>query len=177
LVSQNRIRFTNSDFNLDLAYITKRVIAMGFPAQGLRSIYRNPLEQVLEFFKKNHGDMVKIYNLCDDRFIDINMLSISNTKIRVAYFPMMDHNPGPVKLLFYFIMDLIIFLASNENNVAAVHCKAGKGRTGVAICAYLIFMEAANDAYEAIDMFNKRRTSDGKGLGVASQKRYLHYFE
>jgi hypothetical protein len=38
-------------------------------------------------------------------------------------------------------------------------------------------MEAANDAYEAIDMFNKRRTSDGKGLGVASQKRYLHYFE
>lgn len=32
LVSQNRLRFTNQEFNLDLAYISKRVIAMGYPA-------------------------------------------------------------------------------------------------------------------------------------------------
>lgn len=59
----------------------------------------------------------------------------------------------------------------------AVHCKAGKGRTGVAVSAYLIFMEACTDGYEAVDFFNNRRTKDGKGLGVASQKRYLHYFD
>lgn len=50
----------------------------------------------------------------------------------------------------------------------AVHCKAGKGRTGVAVSAYLIFMEACTDGYEAVDFFNNRRTKDGKGLGVAS---------
>jgi phosphatidylinositol-3,4,5-trisphosphate 3-phosphatase/dual-specificity protein phosphatase PTEN len=49
-----------------------------------------------------------------------------------------------------------------------VHCKAGKGRTGLAICSYLIFMEAVSDAYEAVDFFNTRRTKDGKGLGVCS---------
>jgi phosphatidylinositol-3,4,5-trisphosphate 3-phosphatase/dual-specificity protein phosphatase PTEN len=50
----------------------------------------------------------------------------------------------------------------------AVHCKAGKGRTGLAICAYLVFMEAVSDAYEALELFNNRRTKDGKGLGVPS---------
>jgi phosphatidylinositol-3,4,5-trisphosphate 3-phosphatase/dual-specificity protein phosphatase PTEN len=50
----------------------------------------------------------------------------------------------------------------------ALHCKAGKGRTGLAVCAYLIFMEAANDGYEAVEFFNNRRTKDGKGLGVSS---------
>jgi len=52
--------------------------------------------------------------------------------------------------------------------MVAVHCKAGKGRTGVAISAYLIFMEACVDGYDAVDFFNSRRTRDGKGLGVAS---------
>lgn len=47
MVSQNRKRFQNQEFNLDLAYISKRVIAMGYPALGLRSIYRNPANEVL----------------------------------------------------------------------------------------------------------------------------------
>ena len=75
---------------------------------------------------------------------------------------MMDHNPGPVKLLFYMILDQILFLAQEPTNMVAVHCKAGKGRTGVAICAYLLFMEACADAYEAVEFFNHRRTVDGK---------------
>ena len=47
MVSQNRKRFQTQDFNLDLAYISKRVIAMGFPAYGIRSLYRNPAGDVL----------------------------------------------------------------------------------------------------------------------------------
>lgn len=90
---------------------------------------------------------------------------------------MTDHNPGPVKLLFEMILDMLFYLCQNPDSIVAVHCKAGKGRTGLAICSYLIFMEAVSDAYEAVDLFNIRRTKDGKGLGVPSQKRYLHYFE
>jgi len=143
----------------------------------LRSIYRNPLGHVLDFFKKYHDNKVKVFNLCDDSFIDVNLLTLS-ADIRVAYFPMADHNPGSVRLLFHFVLDLCLYLAESEDSVAAVHCKAGKGRTGVAVCCYLIFMEAAADAYEAVELFNSRRTTDGKvnlssndklqGLGVAS---------
>lgn len=124
---------------------------------------------MLDFFKKHHENKVKVYNLCDDSFIDLNQLQFNNHgEIRAAYFPMADHNPGPVKLLFHFVMDLALYLSESPDSIAAVHCKAGKGRTGVAICAYLIFMEAVYDGYEAVEFFNERRTKDGKGLGVAS---------
>jgi phosphatidylinositol-3,4,5-trisphosphate 3-phosphatase/dual-specificity protein phosphatase PTEN len=73
-----------------------------------------------------------------------------------------------VKLLFDMILDMMYFLVQSEDSVVAVHCKAGKGRTGLALCAYLIFMEAVSDAYEAVELFNSRRTKDGKGLGVSS---------
>ena len=89
--------------------------------------------------------------------------------IRVGYFPMMDHNPGSVNTLFEFTLDAALYLASEPNGLIAVHCKAGKGRTGFSICAYMIFMEAFSDAYEAIEFFNRRRTLNGKGgLNVPS---------
>ena len=39
LVSKEKIRFIDDDFNLDLSYITPRVIAMAYPAEGLESVY------------------------------------------------------------------------------------------------------------------------------------------
>lgn len=35
IVSGPKNRFKNADFNLDLTYITSRIIAMAFPASGL----------------------------------------------------------------------------------------------------------------------------------------------
>ena len=43
LVSRNRLRYKDGDFNLDLSYITKRVIAMGYPGSGFYGLYRNRL--------------------------------------------------------------------------------------------------------------------------------------
>jgi hypothetical protein len=37
--------------------------------------------------------------------------------------------------------------------------------------------EAFKTAEEAVKAFNQRRTSNGKGLGIPSQLRYLQYFE
>ena len=89
---------------------------------------------------------------------------------------MMDHNPGPIPIILKFTIDAVCYLASDEDNIIAVHCKAGKGRTGLAICAYFILTELVSDAESAVKLFNSRRTTNGKGLGIASQVRYLDYY-
>ena len=64
LVSVNKKRTEMGGFDLDLMYITDRVAAIGFPAEGVESAYRNARQDVINFFKRHHGKNVKIYNLC-----------------------------------------------------------------------------------------------------------------
>ena len=46
MVSGARIRYEKEGFNLDLTYITDRILAMSFPAAGFQAIYRNHIDTV-----------------------------------------------------------------------------------------------------------------------------------
>lgn len=46
LVSRKKIRYVQDGFNLDLAFITNNVIAMGYPGEGLEGFYRNSMSEV-----------------------------------------------------------------------------------------------------------------------------------
>jgi phosphatidylinositol-3,4,5-trisphosphate 3-phosphatase and dual-specificity protein phosphatase PTEN len=67
-------------------------------------------------------------------------------------------------------------LNSDSENIVAVHCKAGKGRTGLLICCYLIY-SGVYDAISALKFYGEKRTSNKKGVTLPSQIRYVHYFE
>lgn len=114
-MSKNRKRYKDSEFNLDMSYITERVIAMGFPGSGLNSLVRNDVGDIILYCKKYHDLKIKIYNLCNDKFVNPNILQLDtpgiDRKIRLAYFPMMDHNPGPIPIIFKFNIDAVLYLA------------------------------------------------------------------
>ena len=67
---------------------------------------------------------------------------------------------------------------AGEAPVVAVHCKAGKGRTGVMLAAYLVWSrhEGCEDAGAALSFFRRVRTSDGDAVVNPSQVRYVHHF-
>ena len=175
LVSKKKRRYQDSEFDLDMAYITDRVIAMGYHSVGLEAIYRNDVNDVIAFFEKKHKGNVKIYNLCleKDRIYEKKLFLRS----KVALFPSLDHNPCSVKLLLEFCVDICLFLILNLDSVAAVHCKAGKGRTGVMICCYLVFSGLCKNTDDAINYYGVMRTTNMKGVTIPSQKRYIKYFE
>ena len=72
-ISQNKMRYVDkrNGFDLDLTYITPRVVAMSFPSVGLMAIYRNPIKEVVRFFNSRHPNAFKIYNLCSEREYDV----------------------------------------------------------------------------------------------------------
>lgn len=50
LVGGPKNRYKEFGYNLDLTYITARVIAMAFPASGIEKLYRNSVDSIREFF-------------------------------------------------------------------------------------------------------------------------------
>lgn len=144
---------------------------MGYPSVGSEALYRNPATEVLRFFKERHPAHYRIYNLCAekeysilDRFDDVDM-----------NFRFMDHFPCPLDMLRPFCQSVQTYLEEDERNVVSIHCKAGKGRTGLMICVLLVHLYDMTPQ-AAMDLFAVKRTHNKKGVTIPSQWRYIHYY-
>eukprot|EP00456_Euglypha_rotunda_P020122 TRINITY_DN17678_c0_g1_i1.p1 TRINITY_DN17678_c0_g1~~TRINITY_DN17678_c0_g1_i1.p1 ORF type:complete len:250 (-),score=51.59 TRINITY_DN17678_c0_g1_i1:11-661(-) len=147
---------------------------MGFPADGAEGLYRNSMSDVKKFFAKYHPDHVKVYNLCAERkYSPTEFESVGGV---CAHFPFEDHNPCPFEIMPPFCFDVKEFLEKDPLNVVAIHCKAGKGRSGMMIAACLLMTNECRTADEALEYFGNQRTKNKKGVTIPSQMRYVHYF-
>ncbi|XP_062518376.1 tensin-1-like isoform X2 [Corticium candelabrum] len=171
-VAKGRGRYIDSSFDLDLTYITERIIAMSFPATGLESTYRNNLEDVARMLQQKHQDKFMVFNL-SDRSYDVTKLNF-----QVLDFGWPDHLAPPLDRLCSICKSIDSWLASDPLHVVVVHCKGGKGRTGTVISAYMHYSNVCQSAEAALDQFAMKRFYDNKLGGVTqpSQRRYVHYF-
>jgi phosphatidylinositol-3,4,5-trisphosphate 3-phosphatase/dual-specificity protein phosphatase PTEN len=62
LVSKNHRRLITAGHDLDLSYITERIIAMSYPAENYDTLFRNPMSQVRKFLDTRHGKHYKVGN-------------------------------------------------------------------------------------------------------------------
>ncbi|XP_035206861.1 phosphatidylinositol 3,4,5-trisphosphate 3-phosphatase TPTE2-like isoform X2 [Stegodyphus dumicola] len=177
MVSQNKRRYQKDGFDLDLTYVTERVIAMSFPSYGKMSLYRNPIKEVARFLDFKHKDHYKVYNLCSEKTYDDTYFHG-----RVERFIIDDHNVPSVKDMVRFVKNVREWLNQDKCNVIAVHCKGGKGRTGTMICVWLVEAGLFGSAEASLDYFGNRRTDLSKsskfqGVETPSQNRYVGYFQ
>jgi hypothetical protein len=93
---------------LDLTYITNYIIALGFPAGGVETAYRNSREDVIRFLKGRHGINVKIYNLCWEKSKQYEQDAIP--EFSYGKYPFCDHNISSMRQIFNCCLDIYLFL-------------------------------------------------------------------
>ena len=177
LISQNKRRYQQDGFDLDLTYVTNRVIATSFPSSGAWSLYRNPIEKVAAFLDTKHPDRYKIFNLCSEKTYDTSFFHDRVERVMID-----DHNVPSVEQMLSFANTVRDWLGENPDNVIVVHCKGGKGRTGTMICVWLIESGVFSSAAMSLDYFGNRRTDTNvskkfQGVETPSQSRYVGYYE
>uniref|UniRef100_A0A7S1TU70 Phosphatidylinositol 3,4,5-trisphosphate 3-phosphatase and dual-specificity protein phosphatase PTEN n=1 Tax=Phaeomonas parva TaxID=124430 RepID=A0A7S1TU70_9STRA len=172
LVSKRKRRYKQDGFDLDLSYVADRIVAMGYPSLGVEAIYRNPMDEVQRFFNTKHPHRYRIYNLCSERAYDL-----TGKFDKVERFPFDDHNPCALEVVQEFCASVESYLAEHDDNVVGIHCKAGKGRTGLLVSCLLLHGGLARNAGDALALFAQKRTLNGKGVTIPSQARYCFYYE
>ncbi|XP_070588856.1 phosphatidylinositol 3,4,5-trisphosphate 3-phosphatase TPTE2-like [Erythrolamprus reginae] len=176
LVSENKRRYTRGGFDLDLTYVTARIIAMSFPSSGQQAFYRNPIWDVAKFLDTKHEDHYKVYNLCSEQDYDPEYFHYRVYRMFIS-----DHSVPSLAETLTFTANVRQWMEQDKRNVIAIHCKGGKGRTGTMICIWLIDSGQFNTAQESLEYFGKRRTNDTastkfQGVETPSQSRYVEYY-
>lgn len=146
-VSGKKRRFQKSGYDLDLVYLTPRIIVHGFPADGLEHIYRNPRYEIRRFLDEHHKDHYHLYNFCCEPG---RGYSPSIFYGRVERYPFKDHNTPPLETMAAFANSVKFWLDQDPENVVSMHCKAGKGRAGLMSCVALVrtgFAQSARGEY------------------------------
>ncbi|CAI5949677.1 unnamed protein product, partial [Closterium sp. NIES-64] len=169
LVSMKRRRYIRDGYDLDLSYITDRVVAMSYPAESLEAMFRNPMWQVQRFLAANHAHHFKVYNLCAEQWYDPSYFGG-----RVERFPFDDHGVPALELVRALCESAQDWLDRCDDNIIVVHCKAGKGRTGVMVCCLLLLAGMTTD--DALALYADRRTLNRAGVTIPSQVRYVRYW-
>ncbi|XP_054848457.1 phosphatidylinositol 3,4,5-trisphosphate 3-phosphatase TPTE2-like [Eublepharis macularius] len=177
MVSENKRRYLKDGFDLDLTYITARVIAMSFPSSGQQSFYRNPIMEVVRFLDTKHQGHYKVYNLCSEQGYDPLYFHYRVERLFID-----DHNVPTLEEMLKFTANVREWMNRDPKNIIAIHCKGGKGRTGTMVCTWLIDSNQFESAQESLDYFGERRTdkstsSKFQGVETPSQSRYVGYYE
>ena len=168
-VSKNSNRYVEEGYNLDITYITDRVLAMSFPASGIEKLYRNNINSVVNFLEEKHKGHYKIFNL-SNREYDFDKFSGY-----VESYTWIDHCPAPMLTLFELCHNMYDFLM-DKDNVIVLHCNAGKGRTGTAVACFLLYSGLTDNVEDAIRFYGRKRFSTGVGVRNPGQIRWVVFF-
>ncbi|OPJ79885.1 tensin-1 isoform D [Patagioenas fasciata monilis] len=161
-----------SSCELDLVYITERIIAVSYPSTAEEQSFCSNLREVAHMLKSKHGDNYVLFNLSERRH-DINKL---HPKVLDFGWPDM-HTPALEKICS-ICKAMDTWLNATPHNVVVLHNKGNRGRLGVVVAAYMHYSNISASADQALDRFAMKRFYEDKvvPVGQPSQKRYIHYF-
>ncbi|XP_059416599.1 tensin-1-like isoform X7 [Carassius carassius] len=157
---------------VDLVYITERIIALSFPGATEEHRYSVHLREVTSMLRSKHQQHYLLLNLSEWRH------DITKQNPRVLDFGWPDHHAPALDKICSICKAIDTWLNADPHNVVVLHNKGNWGRTGVVVGAYMHYSTLSASADQALDRFAMKRFYEDKAMPTVqpSQRRYVHYF-
>uniref|UniRef100_A0AAY4E152 Tensin 1 n=1 Tax=Denticeps clupeoides TaxID=299321 RepID=A0AAY4E152_9TELE len=160
------------NYEVDLVYITERIISVSFPSSVEEQSYITNLKEVATMLKSKHGDHYLLFNLSEKRY-DITKL---NPKVLDFGWP--DHHAPALDKICSICKAMDTWLNADSHNVVVLHNKVPVKHTAMFLFLKTVPVKILSIADQALDRFAMKRFYEDKVLpvGQPSQKRYVQYF-
>ncbi|KAM9766944.1 tensin-1 isoform 4-T4 [Menidia menidia] len=170
--SHSVVQVMEDGYEVDLVYITERIISLSFPAGADERSYASNLKEVATMLRSKHGEHYLVLNLSEWRG------DLSKLNHKVLEFGWPDHHAPALDKICSMCKAIDTWLSGDPHNVVVLHNKGNRGRTGVVVAAYMHYSNISASADQALDRFAMRRFYEDKALpvGQPSQRRYVQYF-
>ncbi|XP_061594982.1 si:ch211-191a24.3 [Cololabis saira] len=154
---------------IDLTYITERIITVLCPPSGPEDVYLQNLKEIVQMLQSKHGHNYMLINLSQKH----DALSRMNHKVLDTGW--LDRLAPSLDQIFYVCTTMENWLQSNPKHMLVLHCRGGKGRLGVLVASYIHFSNISASADLSLDHFAMRKfyTDKLSSLMTPSQKRYV----
>uniref|UniRef100_A0A8C7V5G3 Tensin 1 n=1 Tax=Oncorhynchus mykiss TaxID=8022 RepID=A0A8C7V5G3_ONCMY len=172
LLSVSLLQAMDENYEVDLVYITERIISVSFPSGAEERSYTSNIKEVASMLASKHGEHYLLLNLSERR----NDITKLNHKVLEFGWP--DHYAPALDKICSMCKAMDTWLNADQHNVVVLHNKGNRGRTGVVVAAYMHYSNISASADQALDRFAMRRFYEDKALpvGQPSQRRYVRYF-
>uniref|UniRef100_A0A8D1SDE7 Tensin-2 n=1 Tax=Sus scrofa TaxID=9823 RepID=A0A8D1SDE7_PIG len=159
-------------WDLDLTYVTERILAAAFPARPDEQRHRGHLRELAHVLQSKHGDKYLLFNLSEKRH-DLTRL---NPKVQDFGWPEL-HAP-PLDRLCSICKAMETWLSADPQHVVVLYCKGSKGKLGVIVSAYMHYSKISAGADQALATLTMRKFCEDKVAAELqpSQRRYISYF-
>uniref|UniRef100_A0A2K6GR55 Tensin-2 n=1 Tax=Propithecus coquereli TaxID=379532 RepID=A0A2K6GR55_PROCO len=159
-------------WDLDLTYVTERILAAAFPARPDEQRHRGHLRELAHVLQSKHRDKYLLFNLSERRH-DLTRL---NPKVQDFGWPEL-HAP-PLDKLCSICKAMETWLSADPQHVVVLYCKGSKGKLGVIVSAYMHYSKISAGADQALATLTMRKFCEDKVATELqpSQRRYISYF-
>ncbi|XP_061731371.1 tensin-1-like isoform X2 [Nerophis ophidion] len=159
-------------YDLDLTYITERIISVFFPSELEEPRYGSHLQEMASMLKSKHQDKFLLLNLSEKRH-DITRL---NPKVQDLGWP--DLHAPPLDGICSVCKTMETWLGAAPHNVVVLHCKGHPGKTGVVVAAFMHYNRISAGVEQALTTLAMRKFCEDKVSSSLqpSQRRYIYYF-
>ncbi|CAH1644154.1 unnamed protein product [Spodoptera littoralis] len=159
--------------DLDISYITSRIIVMPYPSEGLESAYKtNHIDDVRAYLESRHpGGKYSIYNACRGCRLSFPRHVPVTDAVR-ALWPTPAHRAPLLAPYYALLQHMYQYLGKDDRQAAVITCQDGKQMSCMLVCGLLLYAKLVTVPEDALQMFAVKRTP----INIPpSQLRYLYY--